>query len=147
MADELSSTKSEREIANEECWVLVGQWKGPFCLARKRRPTEGAPTRVEFDHHWVVERDTTFGDIVGFLHTHPSGLLEPSRRDVDTMRAWTSCLGKPLACLIECDSEIAAFSFVDDQCNGQRIEAMQFFDDLVAMFDRRELRDLENVDG
>ena len=157
MTDAPSSMDLASRVTNEKCWVLVGQRQGPFCIGHKMQPTEGAPTRVEFDHDWVIRRDESSGDIIGFLHTHPSGSLEPSQRDVDTMQAWTSCLGKSLVCLIQCDAEIVGFTFVDDNCTGQPVAATQLFrsnqsgnfpvDDLVVMFDPKENTDNESVDG
>ena len=42
---------------------------------------------MRFDGAWVLDREETHGDVVGFLHTHPDGPATPSQRDVRTIRA------------------------------------------------------------
>jgi proteasome lid subunit RPN8/RPN11 len=75
----------------------------------------------------VLNREEERGDVVGFYHTHPSGLAAPSVRDVRTMRAWVSAFGKPLLCLIESQGSLVAFGFHDDESPGVRLEACQLF--------------------
>ncbi len=111
---------------NEQCWILLGQTKGQVTLARKSAKSEGQPTQVEFDHAWLLEREVLAGDVAGFIHTHPSGILRPSRKDINTMRAWVSCFGRPLLCLIACDNEVAAYEFRSDSCQGVRVECESF---------------------
>jgi proteasome lid subunit RPN8/RPN11 len=82
------------------------------------RRTRGQPTSVEFDAAWVLEREESKGDVVGFYHTHPSGSPEPSQRDLRTMRAWTASFGKPLLCLIESDGIMTAYRFDNDESDG-----------------------------
>ena len=65
--------------------------------------------------------------MVGFFHTHPSGQPLPSARDLKTMRAWVSCFGKPLLCLIEADGNVAAYRFDDDDADGILLEACELF--------------------
>ena len=60
----------------------------------------GARTQVEFDWREAIDREDRYGDVVGFYHTHPFGLIKPSTRDIRTMRAWCDCLGKSLLCVI-----------------------------------------------
>ena len=91
------------------------------------RPTRGEVASVAFDAAWVISREEERDDVVGFYHTHPSGAPEPSRRDVRTMRAWCSALGKELLCLIESAGALAAFLFENDESKGTRLEACELF--------------------
>ena len=67
--------------------------------------TIGSPAQVDFDWNYTLEREEQYGDVAGFLHTHPlvndsSSRISCSSRDYDTMSAWVDCFGKPLYCLI-----------------------------------------------
>jgi proteasome lid subunit RPN8/RPN11 len=80
---------------------------------------------VGFDADWVLRREEDGGDVVGFYHTHPSGLPEPSQRDNRTMRAWVGSFGKPLLCLIESDRQIAAYQYLNDQTEPVKLTACE----------------------
>ena len=121
---------------NEHCWILTGTRQGQFWLCRREQMNVGQPASVEFDPDWVIRRDEKVGDVIGFIHTHPSGSLAPSQRDINTMRAWCSCLGRQLLCLISHGNEVQSFLFQNDQCNGLRMMAAQQFDEnTVVVFD------------
>jgi proteasome lid subunit RPN8/RPN11 len=122
----LARTSTKKPIV-ERCWILIGEHQGPFWYARRTRPTRGKPVSVEFDAAWVLRREETMGDIVGFYHTHPSGVPSPSARDDRTMWAWSSALGKPLLCWIESGGVVAAFRYDDDRSAGIRLPACQLF--------------------
>jgi proteasome lid subunit RPN8/RPN11 len=78
---------------NEQCWTLVGGRRGGVWFARAVRRVSGRRTEVAFDAAWALAREERRGDVVGFLHTHPTASILPSRRDVRTMRAWCSAFG------------------------------------------------------
>jgi len=99
----------------EECWTLIGARRGRVWFARPVRRIAGSAHAVAFDAAWALRREERRGDVVGFLHTHPPGLLRPSRRDVRTMRAWCGAFGKPLLCVIASGGRAAAFIFDDDE--------------------------------
>jgi proteasome lid subunit RPN8/RPN11 len=139
-----NKVKTKTHIENEQCWILVGKRQGSFWQCAMVEPTTGTPTEVEFSFESVLKRDESLGDIVGFLHTHPSGSLDPSRKDVETMRAWTSCLGRPLICMIACDEAIEAFLFMDDECDGWRLSAAEHLNDQTVIVCDRRLSKLEN---
>jgi proteasome lid subunit RPN8/RPN11 len=109
----------------ERCWTLVGRHQGPFWYARRMRPTRGNPSSVDFDADWVLEREESGGDVVGFFHTHPPGVPGPSERDNRTMRAWVSSFGKPLLCLIESDHTLQAFLYADDESPATEVTACE----------------------
>jgi hypothetical protein len=111
----------------EICYVLVGQHRGRIWVGRLQQRQEGQPTSVEFDWKWVLAREERYGDILGFYHTHPAGLAKPSERDVCTMRAWVSCLGKPLLCVIESGVALGAYSFASDEDDGQALAEVERF--------------------
>jgi proteasome lid subunit RPN8/RPN11 len=113
--------------ANEVCYVLTGRRKGVTWRGRLWQRRVGGTSSVEFDWAWVLEREDRKGDVIGFYHTHPAGLTKPSQRDVRTMRAWVSCLGKPLLCVIESGDELAAFLFETDESDGVSMAKVQRF--------------------
>lgn len=112
-----------RALPCEECWTLVGLRRGRWWVVRPVRRTTGTSVSVGFDAAAALAREKRRGDVVGFLHTHPAGPLRPSRRDVRTMRAWCSALGKPLLCLIARGDAVAAYRFDDDASAGVPLRA------------------------
>ena len=119
--------------ANEASAALIGRcssggWSGEL-VGRQF----GDPASVEFDWAWVLAREEEDGDVIGFYHTHPAGSAGPSQRDVRTMRAWVSCFGKPLLCLIEGGTELAAYLFETDEDDGQPVPWVQRSGDEIAV--------------
>ena len=119
--------KRRSEPGCEECWPLVGQRRGRLWHARKLRRSIGGPARVEFDGPAVLAREEQRGDVIGFLHTHPGFAAEPSQRDIDTMQAWVSALGKPLLCLIQGTDGLAGYVFASDDSSGQKVLQVESF--------------------
>jgi proteasome lid subunit RPN8/RPN11 len=76
---------------------------------------------VEFDGPAALAREERRHDIVGFLHTHPDFPAQPSQRDIDTMRAWVSALGKPLVCLIQGTDGLVGYNFASDDSTGEKL--------------------------
>ena len=117
---------------NEVSYILTGERQGNIWYVRRQQKQIGQPTSVEFDWAWVLVREEKRADILGFYHTHPTGLASPSQRDVQTMQVWVSCLGKPLLCVIESDSALVAYVFQTDEDEGQRLTEVQHFaDDII----------------
>ena len=116
-----------QEHINEECAVVVGHCRRGIWYGRLRQRQMGNPTSVEFDWAWVMEREERCGDVAGFYHTHPQGLATPSQRDLRTMRAWVSCFGKPLLCLIESGDRLSASLFATDEDDGQAFGQVERF--------------------
>ena len=122
----------------EHCWTLVGCQQGPIWHARRMRPTKGEPLSVGFDADWVLKREETKGDVVGFYHTHPLGLPSPSKRDDQTMHAWVSAFGKPLLCLIEAEYQVIAYHYGDDESDASELTACELFPrGIVVVYDDR----------
>lgn len=111
----------------EQCWILLGARRGRIWLCRRVRRSSGERCSVPFDGAWVLEREETRGDVVGFLHTHPDGPASPSERDVRTMRAWRCAFGKPLLCVIAAPDGLRAFRFDDDESTGAALAAVEMF--------------------
>lgn len=111
----------------EQCWTLVGERRGRVWFGRRVRRVCGEHVRVHFDGPWVLQREETRGDVLGFLHTHPDGPPAPSKRDVRTMRAWCSAFGKPLLCLIHSPEGLKGYRFTDDRSSGEELEHVELF--------------------
>lgn len=96
------STKLRAKIGStkEVAFVLLGERKGPIWHARMVWKRQGDEASVHFDGARVLAREEQHGDVVGFFHTHPEGLTQPSVRDDRTMQAWSFSFGKPLLCVI-----------------------------------------------
>jgi hypothetical protein len=116
-----------RDHRDEEAAVLIGYRRGDIWYGRLRQRWAGRKASVEFDWSWVLDREERYGDVVGFYHTHPAGLSAPSDRDVRTMRAWVTCLGKPLLCLIESPAGLAATLFERGDGDGRPLAAVERF--------------------
>lgn len=105
----------KKQNDNEECWVLLGKvrpngkWR-----AWHTRYSVGAPASVNFNWEWVMKREEIKGDVLGFIHTHPSFTADPSGTDYQTMEAWVTCFGKPLLCAIKGIDGLRAHWFFDD---------------------------------
>jgi hypothetical protein len=111
----------------EESHVLTGYRRGRLWYGRLREPRRGTSAGVEVDWAWVLDREERRGDVIGFYHTHPPGMPSPSARDLRTMRAWVSCFGKPLLCLIESDAALSGYLFSNDEDTGQPLDEVQRF--------------------
>lgn len=119
--------KAKPDYAVEQCWTLVGSLRSDIWHVRRVRCAAGQPASVTFDGAWVLKREEQHGDVQGFYHTHPSGTPRPSDRDVRTMRAWSSALGKPLLCVIDSPEGVAAFRFDCNERPAIRVERLQAF--------------------
>jgi proteasome lid subunit RPN8/RPN11 len=100
-----------------------GSWS-----AKPQRFVEGEKSEVNADWSWTMAREEEVGDVMGFYHTHPkdSG-TRPSSRDIRTMRAWCSALGKPLLCLIAEEPDVGLPSghvFKDDEHRGSPVDSI-----------------------
>jgi hypothetical protein len=102
-------------MMNEQCWVLVGGIDGDLWWGKKVRPHEGSPASVAFDPNYAMKRDEQYGDVVGFIHTHPSFTAHYSMRDDRTMKAWVLSLGKPLVCCILGTDGLRAWWYLNDE--------------------------------
>lgn len=74
----------------------------------------GGAVHVDLDWKWVMKREETNGDVVGFFHTHPPGIPGMSGRDRRTMKAWASSFGRPLVCAIRCGRAARAWRCAKD---------------------------------
>jgi hypothetical protein len=73
--------------------------------------TQKNPALVEFNYQSVYNREDRYKDVVGFYHTHPSGMNYMSKTDIETMIQWVKCLGKTLVCLIQTDTKLSGWLF------------------------------------
>jgi hypothetical protein len=120
------------EMFHETCYVLVGKLESKPTKLKKRFKTSGGFASVQSDWTWVYAREDRRGDIAGFYHTHPPGsTAHPSATDCATMEAWASSLGKPLYCVIECGTKLAAYLFDSDGYKKQVYIKKTFFGNFV----------------
>jgi hypothetical protein len=110
----LARTSTAATPVVELCWTLVGRRQGRVWLARRMRRSRGERASVRFDGLWVLQREESRHDVVGFLHTHPDGPSAPSFRDMRTMQAWCTAFGKPLLCFIESPAGLHGYCFAAD---------------------------------
>ena len=80
---------------------MLGNQGYLFTHGRLAKKVIGNSSSVKFDGDWALKREEKKGDVLGVWHTHPSGNLIPSKRDIKTMKALVSCFGKPLFCVIQ----------------------------------------------
>jgi proteasome lid subunit RPN8/RPN11 len=113
--------------AVEQYGTLVGVRRSRIWYGRLIHHRSGAATSVRFDGSGVLRREEVRQDVLGFFHTHPSGLPRPSDRDVRTMRAWCSSFGKPLLCVIASPEGVAGFRFDDDSSDGVPLGLVEVF--------------------
>lgn len=85
---------------NEKCWFIRGFYVAGMWVGRLEYHSEGTSASVGFD--W---KKALSGRLLGFYHSHPSGLSSPSTRDDKTMSAWVRSEGRPMLCGIFCDGE------------------------------------------
>ena len=102
---------AQSQAVNEECYLIIGQKRDKVWAGRLQLRSEGTPTSVSFDWAQALVREETFGDVLGFYHTHPNSAPLPSWRDVRTMKAWATCFGKPLLCAIQSGELLAGYLF------------------------------------
>jgi hypothetical protein len=95
----------EINIINETYLCLTGRWlTSRIWVAQGFKHKERAtPASVSFeeDAYGIISREISYGDVIGFYHTHPNMPAFVSTTDFTTMNAWVDALGKPLICLIE----------------------------------------------
>jgi proteasome lid subunit RPN8/RPN11 len=105
----------------------VGQRRGRVWLAQRICPVQGEVSQVQFDGPQTLAREEARGEVIGFLHTHPSGPGALSQRDVRTMRSWCSAFGKPLLCLIDAAGELYGWRFDGHDSKGVPLAAIERF--------------------
>jgi len=141
----------------EESWVLVGEVTGGVWLGRLIGHRTGETASVDVAWRATLRREERYGDVVGFLHTHPpkpvsAGPPAPSARDVRTMAAWCSCFGKPLLCAIAAGEALAGFVFAGGHGGYVRADRIvrlgrQSRPAIVAVHDVDALTDQEVTDA
>lgn len=92
----------------EECWIIYGFETNKYMYGFLNYESIGSFGSVNFDWEKIFSRRK---HLLGFLHTHPSGIKDPSGIDYKTMCSWVKALGKPLICGIKCDHNINFYQF------------------------------------
>ena len=91
---------------NEQCWFIYGFRRENTWYGFLRHHSVGGPASVNFN--WKKAANPL---IIGFFHSHPSGMINPSNRDDRTMGAWVRSEGRSLICGIFSDDEKAAYLY------------------------------------
>src|SRR4051794_23100216 len=111
----------------EEGWILLGESREGIWLARRSGHRVGETCAVTVDGAAALAREEKFGNVAGFMHTHPTGPNGLSARDIATMRAWCGCFGKPLLCVIACPAGLLGFEFAGDASRGVPLHRVEIF--------------------
>ena len=77
----------------EQCWLIYGIKTEKYYIGYLSYQGEGTLASVGFDWKKISDKK-----VLGFYHTHPSGLVGPSDRDDRTMGALVRAEGRPLLC-------------------------------------------------
>jgi proteasome lid subunit RPN8/RPN11 len=117
----------------EQCFILKGRHQGRAWIGWMLDETRGTPVAVDFDATKVMEIEERTGHIIGFYHTHPNMSACPSSTDIRTMRAWVSCFGKPLICVIHGSDGLHSFLFRTDESSGKRLYHTELMDGKVIL--------------
>ena len=120
--DALNAWEEALASPYEHMWVLFGEVDGDLWHARMIPMASGGPAQVSFDANEVIKREEEVGDVVGFLHTHPSFSSHYSSRDDRTMKAWCLCFGKPLVCCIKGVDGWSAWWYMDDETEPENYQ-------------------------
>lgn len=110
-------TMTTKKATNEKCLVITGTWHTDFLWSgRGRWQQHGHPTSVSFANIYdrVISRESTYGDVIGFYHTHPQMPGIPSSTDIQTMNQWVDVMGKDLLCLIHGQEGIQTYLWVGE---------------------------------
>jgi len=102
-------------VSHEIAYTLVGERKGAIWHVRFKWKSIGTPVSVSFDWEKVMLQEEKRKNVLGFFHTHPSGMSAPSSRDDRTMEAWSRAFGKPLLCAIGCDDQTRVWIYDRDR--------------------------------
>ncbi len=100
----------------EECWIIYGLKFQKQILGNMIYESEGGPGSVDFDWDKIFRLHR---HIVGWVHTHPSGLLGPSSTDDRTMAGWVKAIGKPLLCGIKSGNLMKMYLYARET-NGKK---------------------------
>lgn len=88
----------------EHYFTMVGSQEGAVIVCDTlHHHSQGNPGLVEFDWNEVWQRHLTYGDVIGWFHTHPPGAHGMSQTDRDTFHSWLVALGGPRWAVIQCD--------------------------------------------
>lgn len=115
------------DVVVEQAAIIVGQQQRGLWYGRLRAWCRGTAAEVTFDWAWGLAREERYGDVIGFYHTHPAGCPWPSERDRRTLRAWVSCLGKPLLCVIASGEKLTAYRFAATEDVGRLLPEVARF--------------------
>ncbi|MBI4863038.1 MAG: Mov34/MPN/PAD-1 family protein [Candidatus Riflebacteria bacterium] len=98
-----------RHVKSEVGWVLVGFQDDDLVVARRVMQASGAATSVRLDSARILSREEKQGDVVGFWHTHPAGLIRESGQDRETLGAFCRSFGKSLVSIVETDGSASGW--------------------------------------
>ena len=114
-------------MVKEISYILLGEQRNGIWHGRLNWRASGSPASVEFDWERVLSREEKYGDIIGFFHTHPGGMHNPSNRDDKTMHAWSNSFGKPLLCIIEASKEVGAWIYDYRKEGNEKVDKIERF--------------------
>lgn len=116
---DIRKEKTVQEFDNfvEQVWFVYGLKIGPFYFGFLEYQNDGEPCQVKFDPlkaffgKKILGRIKSNKRMLGFYHSHPSGIISPSSTDDATMDAWVKAMGKDMLCGIMAGEQQTCFVY------------------------------------
>jgi len=101
----------------EKCYFIIGFCIWKFYVGFLRYHSIGENASVDFDFEAVMAQKC----LLGWYHSHPEDIKEPSETDDKTMGTWVRAMGKPLLCGIISDIQNC---YIYDRSGRKHIESI-----------------------
>jgi len=73
---------------------------GHLWVVKKGHPSDASKKMVEFDWEFILSEEERCGCVVGFWLPRPKAPDAFSEQDIQTMRGWSACFGKPILLVV-----------------------------------------------
>lgn len=124
--------------------LLIDDKDYPFTVLKKIAfETQQNKALVEFDYNIAYKYEDDPNEyVLGFFHTHPTGMNHMSATDDATMEAWIKCLGRELLCVIDSGTSIDGWlCFINQRGEFDTSLKVDLFN-----LDPKRCRRLQNLD-
>ncbi len=89
-----------KKVPTNKLHLLEGLKLGHLWVAKKVFPSEASKKVISFDWELVLSEEERCGAVVGFWLPRPKNPTVLSEQDIQTMRGWSACFGKPVLLVI-----------------------------------------------